>query len=167
MIKWIHPTFKNDVVTAFNDKTEYIGCINFHTRVIFLNSRDLTRGMRENLIQACFGLSKHHIGMIEQDDTVSDMKSQLPLGVVVGRQMRKYANTLVQRLKMNFEAALKMLFECSDAQKLIESILGVVEIRGPGLDLSMRTMLSLGSTKLTIVLSKGICLLLVTSRVRF
>ena len=41
--------------------------------------------------------------MIEQDDTVSDMKSQLPLGVAVRRQIRKYANTLVRRLKMNFE----------------------------------------------------------------
>lgn len=74
------------------------------------------------------------MGMIEVDMSMRGDKEKgqsLPLGVIVGRQMRKYGNHLVTRIKLNFEAALKMLLEAPEAQKIIESILGIVEIRVP------------------------------------
>lgn len=66
--------------------------------------------------------------LIDADD--GGKKTEVPIGVMVGQQLRKYNNTLMRNLRIHFNALVKMFIDCPVTKAILDRVLRQVEMRG-------------------------------------
>ncbi|KAF8451630.1 hypothetical protein BGX38DRAFT_1141966 [Terfezia claveryi] len=128
-IQNFHVSFKSDVEAAFRESEDVLLRVNFHIRVAAWQSFEFNKDLRVNFVQAAFGITRAQAFNMDVEDD-REVKGPRALGLVVGKQIRKYSNVLMKNMRENFLCLLRMLFEYEGAQKMLESLLVVVETRG-------------------------------------
>ncbi|KAF8458107.1 hypothetical protein BGX38DRAFT_1256822 [Terfezia claveryi] len=97
MIIAFHSDIKSDIERAFKNKGDISLRVNFHIHLAGWHSLDIPKTVRQNWVQAAFGMMVRQIQQMEDEDSLRShgvISRPKPLGVVVGEQMRKYSNML-------------------------------------------------------------------------
>ncbi|KAF8457343.1 hypothetical protein BDZ91DRAFT_786016 [Kalaharituber pfeilii] len=128
-LKWVHPDMKGDTEVAFTaTSAELVGCVNFYVRVSMWKKREITKVDRDHFVQAAFGVSSFQLNLSEADG--DSKKINEPIGIIVARQIGLYAKSVLRKLRMHFEALLRMFLECEEANAIVSSILFQIKARG-------------------------------------